>query len=316
MYRTRAPERSSRSPSPRIGPSHRPVRVRQSVRGRWPPLREGSKRIAAWSHMCLTWPRSCGCGRPPGPEYRPPASRRMGLTLTGLPKSRTILQFAHRAGNLEPPRRTMHRASLGTTGVGNDQHNWTLHVDSGWVGARSSVQVSTPDLPGVPGWSADMAFPPHADVGWSDTRTEHDLPLQGTPTAGRRILRATVSGKLVHDYGSAPCCRCARVLGDRCTFSAQHAFARDRCAARSASSFVGAETTLSSRLSRPLRRDEITILSDEVGNQYWSSSKSAVRPMGGANECIPLQPTSGRARRGCFASHSRRLRRCRPDRRS
>jgi hypothetical protein len=80
--------------------------------------------------------------------------------------------------------------------AGHEEHQWTLHVGSGWTGNQPSVEVSTPDLDGVAGWTPGMAFPAQADVAWSITRIEHDAALDAAPTPGRRILSATVSGHI------------------------------------------------------------------------------------------------------------------------
>lgn len=69
-----------------------------------------------------------------------------------------------------------------------------LRVRPGWIGAASSVTIATPDLSGLPGWSADMGLFSGEEVSWLIERVDYNLDPDALPTDGRHILGADVSG--------------------------------------------------------------------------------------------------------------------------
>jgi hypothetical protein len=61
-------------------------------------------------------------------------------------------------------------------------------LSTSWVGDRSSVTLTTPDLSGLPGWTTSMALVPAYGLLWQMEQDERDTPF-GTPLAsGQRTI--------------------------------------------------------------------------------------------------------------------------------
>jgi hypothetical protein len=77
-----------------------------------------------------------------------------------------------------------------------------LRVRPGWVGAASSVTVATPDLSGLPGWSADMGLFSGEGVSWLLERADYNLDPDALPADGRHILGVNVAGVIAPDLAA------------------------------------------------------------------------------------------------------------------
>jgi hypothetical protein len=110
---------------------------------------------------------------------------------TGVP--RATLTFPITPGTLGT---SDYHASLSTPSAGVFPHTLAVTVRPGWAAGAASVTITTPDLTGVAGWTADMGLATDAEVDWSLEWDDRNMPYEALPTDGRKILGTTISGQI------------------------------------------------------------------------------------------------------------------------
>jgi hypothetical protein len=69
-------------------------------------------------------------------------------------------------------------------------------VRPGWIGNRSEVTITTPDLSHVSGWTADMGLAAGAPVSWTMQRADSNMPYNTPHVDGRLVLRNFIDGQI------------------------------------------------------------------------------------------------------------------------
>lgn len=69
-------------------------------------------------------------------------------------------------------------------------------VRQGYALGAPSVTITTPDLSGLPGWTADMGLVPTEPVSWDLEWIDRNMPRETPAVDGRRILDSEILGRL------------------------------------------------------------------------------------------------------------------------
>jgi hypothetical protein len=89
-----------------------------------------------------------------------------------------------------------YHASLSTSSAGVFPHTLAVTIRPGWAAGAASVTITTPDLTGVAGWTADMGLATDTAVDWNLEWDDRNMPYEALPTDGRKILATIISGQV------------------------------------------------------------------------------------------------------------------------
>jgi hypothetical protein len=131
-----------------------------------------------------------------------PASQTLGLpviwTATAPTLDRTPTPKVTMTIPITPPTLDIsdYHASFSTNDANVLPHTLTVFVRPGYANGQSPLTITTPDLSGLPGWSAEMGLVATADLDWSLEWDDRNKLYESLPVDGRRILGSIIQGTI------------------------------------------------------------------------------------------------------------------------